>query len=395
MATLNNIENCWPTQQQELLLRAVLLQGKDAIEAWEEWKSSVDIDQIDAGSYRLLPLLYRNLHIHEVKDSSMKKFKGIYRLTWYKNRILFYNIATLLRSFHNDGIQTMILKGAALTLLHYRDYGLRPMDDFDILVHTEQASDAFNLLRKLDWVSKTKLPETHIPFRHSTPFNDVAGRNIDLHWHVLYQCCQKSSDDGFWKNAVSTRVYDVSTYALDPTDQLFHACIHGATFNIIPPLRWVADAITIMNSSQSEIDWIRLITQAQKHYLILPLKDTLNYLKDILDAPVPLTVLQTIGNVSAPIVEHIENRYRIKKSSGILLGDLPTQLFHYLRLTINASLLQKLTGLPKYLQYIWGMEHLWQLPFCVVLKSRRRVWAKTVWYMNRLNRLDRKLTNYK
>ena len=36
------------------------------------------------------------------------------------------------------GIEPMLLKGAALTLLHYRDSGLRPMEDVDILVRTHQ-----------------------------------------------------------------------------------------------------------------------------------------------------------------------------------------------------------------------------------------------------------------
>ena len=87
----------------------------------------------------------------------MNKFKGIYQLTWYRNQMLFHNMAILLRRFHNAGIQTMIIKGAALTLLYYRDYGLRPMKDFDVLIHTKQATAAINLLKKLGWSSKIKL----------------------------------------------------------------------------------------------------------------------------------------------------------------------------------------------------------------------------------------------
>jgi len=93
-----------------MLLQAAHLQGKDAIKAWQEWKSGVDIDHLDAGSYRLLPLLYRNLRNNGVTGSLMEKFKGIYRLTWYRNQLLFRKMTTLLSSFHNAGIQTMILK---------------------------------------------------------------------------------------------------------------------------------------------------------------------------------------------------------------------------------------------------------------------------------------------
>jgi len=64
-----------------------------------------------------------------VKDPLMVKLKEFYQLTWCENQILFHNMAGLLDRLHNAGIQTMILKGAALLLLYYKDYGLRPMLD--------------------------------------------------------------------------------------------------------------------------------------------------------------------------------------------------------------------------------------------------------------------------
>ena len=122
-----------PTKEQELLLMAALLRGSAAIDAWLEWKSSVNVDRLDQHSYRLLPLLYRNLSIHGVEDPLLNKFRGIHRLTWYKNRVMFHNMATLIRHFNDAGIDTILLKGAALVLRYYEDHGLRPMIDFDIL----------------------------------------------------------------------------------------------------------------------------------------------------------------------------------------------------------------------------------------------------------------------
>src|SRR5512147_1502008 len=76
---------CWPTVQQEWLIRAALLKGKDALDAWKEWKSSVDVEELDPGSHRMLPLLYRNLKSQGIKDPSMYKYKGVYDQTWYGN----------------------------------------------------------------------------------------------------------------------------------------------------------------------------------------------------------------------------------------------------------------------------------------------------------------------
>jgi len=60
MSKAHRVGGCWITKQQRLLLRAALLSGQDAIHAWENWIANVDIDRIDTGSYRLLPLLYHS-----------------------------------------------------------------------------------------------------------------------------------------------------------------------------------------------------------------------------------------------------------------------------------------------------------------------------------------------
>ena len=348
-----------------------------------EWKSSVDIDRLDQGSLRLLPLLYWNLRTHGVKDPLMNRFKGVYRLTWYENQMLFHNMATLLRSFHNAGIQTMILKGVALTLLHYRDYGLRPLGDFDVLVHTEQALAAISLLRKLSWTPKSRsleaFTETYISVTTGHGFKNTAGREFDLHWHVLPECCYANADDDFWDGAVLTKIHDVPTYALNPTDHLLHVCVHGAKWSPVPPIRWVADAMMIVKTSQSELDWDRLITQAEQRRLILPLGDALNYLRDVFDAPIPLAIPQSLQNMPTSQIERIE--YEARTHSPELVGPLRALWFHYLRysrLVGEASLQHKLIRFPTVLQHIWGADHLWQVPFYAIFKGMRRIWKMMV-----------------
>jgi len=286
----------------------------------------------------------------------------------------------------------MILKGAALTLLHYRDYGLRPLGDFDVLVHTEQASAAINLLSRLGWTPELRpleaFTETYISVTKAYHFADSAGRVLDLHWHLLPECCYANADDDFWDGAVLTKIHDVPTHALNPTDQLLHACVHGARWNPVPPFRWVADAMMTMKTSQSELDWDRLITQAQKRRLILPLRHTLNYLRDALDAPIPPAILQNMRDMPVSKVERIE--YEARTRPAELVGPLRGLWFHYLRysrLVSDASLRHKLVRFPIVLQHIWGADHLWQVPFYAILKGMRRIWKMTVWYSNRLARM--------
>ena len=358
----------WPTWQQELLLQACLLQGKEALDAWCKWKAATDIDQLDIGSLRLIPLLYRNLQTHNVADEIMNKFKGVYRFNLYKNHMLLHNMEKVLVSFCDTGIKVMVLKGVALTLLYYRDYGLRPMDDFDVLIHEKDVTKAINILRNLHWKPWQRLPKVLTPeYLSSTKgcaFNNNRGEGLDLHWHVLLESCYQDADKDFWDGAVQTRSRDFSVDALNPTDQLLHACVHGSMRNTVPTIRWVADAAFIIGTSQSEIDWDRLTAQASKHRLILPLKDTLHYLQDLLSLPIPPVVLQNMQAMPVSKTERLENTIRTRYPVFIVL--VMKEWFCYLRnaqLASGTMLHPQIIGFPKFLQHSLYLNHLWQVPF--------------------------------
>jgi hypothetical protein len=381
MNSVHREGGCWPTRQQELLLRAALLQGEEAINAWYEWKSKVDVDRIDQGSLRLLPLLYQNLCVLGIEDPLMDIFKGVYRLTWYKNQTVLHDMAFLLNAFHNAGIQTMVLKGTALTLLHYRDYGLRPMHDFDVLIQTEQVSAAIDLLKRLDWRPKSRelkaFNKEYFSLRHSHGFEDNSGRQFDLHWYMFPECCFANSNDDFWNGSVSTEFHNVAVHALNPTDQLLHVCVHGINWAPVPLPYWIADAMVLMNTSQSEIDWDRLIAQTQRLRLILPIKDSLNYIQDLLHAPIPPAFLESLKSTPVSRLERMEYHTRTRPPG--VMGGLPIKWFRYLRYshpTNNPVSLFNFIGFSRFLQHYWGIDHLWQVPFHVVSKGVKRAWKQ-------------------
>ncbi len=358
--------------QQELLLRAALFKGASAVEAWRQWKSGVDVEKLDPGSYRILPLLYRNLLTLGVSDPSIGKYKGVYRRTWYKNQLLFHELASALRFFEDACIETIVLKGAALSVLNYGDYGLRPMNDIDLLIRTNQVSKSIDLLRDLGWTPVDFEPgEKYISVSYSHGFRNGKGQEIDLHWHLLSQSREKDADTDFWDGAITLDINGVATRTLSPSDQLLHVCLHGARWNYIPPIRWIADAMTVLNTS-SEIDWDRVIAQARKRWLILPLMDSLNYLRHAVDAPVPLDTLRNIQEIPVHRIERIEYTINLRRPTRwTAMLDLWCQ---HSRLMKNSNLIRRLLRFPVFLECIWGIS-LWKLPFFGL--SRVIGWRKT------------------
>lgn len=375
MIAVNNEAGCWPTRDQELMLRAALLERDPALEAWNEWKRTVNIEVIDYGSHRMVPLLYRNLQRHGIKDPLMERLKGVYRYYLYKNEILMHRIGTLLTAFEAAGINTLVLKGAALIQLYYRESGLRPMLDADVLVQAHQAEQAMEVLTRLQWKPlRYTRPQMRIPIVHSTPFEDGGGRQLDLHWHLFWECFNASDDDDYWENAIAIQISGVQTLALNPTDQLLHTCWHGARWNEVPPIRWVADAMAILSASAAEIEWPSLLKKAQRHRITLPVKDTLEYLKNKFNAPIPDSVLQSLSAVRISKMERENYEVTLDPMAPPTTAKILRQLYYdYRWLSSSTSSRFKSLAFARHLQAKWDIERLWHVPLYVSMRMVRRV----------------------
>jgi len=362
-------QTCWPTPRQELLLHAALDRGPAAVAAWHAWR--VGSGPLDAGSQRLLPLVYRNLSRQGLREPAMDELKGAYRQAWSQNQMLLHHATGVLTTLQEAGMETLILKGAALVAAYYKDLGVRPMQDVDILIPAGQAAAALRLLQARGWTPEFPLPERLIPVLYACGFTGPGGGKIDLHWHALWECCQPGADDDFWASALPTQLGHAPTRALNPADQLLHVCVHGAAWNRVPPVRWVADALLITNAAEPAVDWERLAAQARKRRLILPLRDTLRYLHARWDAPIPAAVLHGLETAPVSRVERLERGARVRGPS--LWGGLVLHWALYARLTDGASGRRQLAGFPRYLQRLWGADRLWQVPLYTVAKTAGRL----------------------
>ena len=374
MIAVNNEAGCWPTRAQELLLRAALLEREPALKSWNEWRRTIDIDVVDYGSHRMIPQLYRNLQRHGVKDPLMERLKGVYRYYLYKNEILLHRIGTLLAAFEDAGIQTMVLKGAALIPLYYGERGLRPMLDADMLVHAHQAEQAMELLQRVRWKSVRTEPQTYIPIIHSTPFEDDGGRQLDLHWHLFWECFNANDDDEYWKNAVPVQIGGMQTLALNPTDQLLHTCWHGARWNEVPPIRWIADAMAILAASSAQIEWPSLLKKARRHRIVMPIKDSLQYLKSTFDAAVPDTLLESMSAVRISKIERENYEVSLNPLAAPTTTKILRQLYYdYRWLSSSTSSRVKSLAFARHLQAKWNIDHLWNVPLYVSMRMVRRL----------------------
>jgi len=217
-------------------------------------------------------------------------------------------------------------------------------------------------------------PQMRIPIVHSTPFEDGGGRQVDLHWHLFWECFNAKDDNDYWEKAIPIQIGSVKTLALSHTDQLLHTCWHGARWNEVPPIRWVADALSILGASAAEIEWTSMLKKAQRHRIILPVRDSLEYLKKKFDAPIPDTVLKSMAAVRVSKMERENYEVTLNPMAPPTTGKILRMLYYdYRWLSSSTSARFKILVFAKHLQARWNIDRLWHVPLYMPFRMARRV----------------------
>jgi hypothetical protein len=366
----------WPTRNQELLLKAALFKGEDCRSAWEQWKRQNDVEHLDNGSHRLLPLAYHNLCSQGIQDGLLVRLKSVYRYMLAKNHLMFHGLIPVLKALEARGIKTMLLKGAALTLTHYTNYGLRPQLDIDVLIPETCAHEAIAYFRTHGWRPEYDYPvEKVTQFRHSCGFEADIHKRIDLHWNIFQECREKGTDAVFWENAIPVKVNDVDTYVLSPAHQLLHTCIHGVKWNTMMPCRWVADAVTILNISRDDINWNDLVALARERDLTIPIWQAFTYLRHTFAAEIPEFVLSHLAKTPTSLFERVEYRVMIARKS-LLFGNFFKFTFSYAHVPHSKNLFVRICDYFYFLQMYWKIRNMALMPFLLIRDGIRSVSAK-------------------
>ena len=359
-----------PTAEQRLLLRAALLEGEPGRKAWERWRGETDIERLDTGSQRLLAQLYRNVQPHATGDPLLERLKGVYRHTWSANRLLFRDARRLLGALAGADIRTVVLDGSALVTLYYRNHGTRAIDSIAVMISPDDVPGAARVLAGEGW-SSAELAHMSRPGPYTSAARLLGARRpVDLLWDPFPEGCTPDIRRDFWVNAEPAEIAGIASQVLAPTDELLRICVRAARWEEPPPFRRLADALLLLRAVGQRVDWARLVNQARRARVVLPVLASLSLLREVLDAPVPDDSLRRLEAEPAGAGEWLEQRFR--EAPRPRLGRLPDLLFRYRRLAALESAGTRRPGLARYLQDAWGVRSAWQLPLVALGKGVRR-----------------------
>ena len=355
---------------QDLLLQAAFLQNEKGLQAWQAWKVMVDLDDpLHPGTFRLLPLIYRNLHRQEIDDPLLMKIKGVTHKNWTRNQLALQTLAQPLRGFESDGIKFIALGGLAFILQGHPDYSAYPPDQYSILVKPEKANFAIQRLRNLGWLPSPDLPQplakSLIAAKRYQIFYCDSGIKIRLFWQLLSNTNQPPADETFWIEAVTVHSGDLTALALNPADQLLYI-LQNDRIAIRPSFFLQAiDTMLALEANPDWVNWEQLMVLAQQHRLLYQLQSIVGYLQDLLEMAELHPSLTGIRKLPVARSERFIYYFSFHRLSS--LDNFPYAWFYYIQHSHRKPRWERVLGFLKLLWQNWRWRYLWLFPAFVLL----------------------------
>lgn len=328
------VDSPWPDHRLQLLLTASLKNGEEAQNALSRVETWLDPQCVDHETLVLLPLLHRNIVELRLSSRSAARYKSVHQWSWFRNVLLFDALRHVLASLDAAEIPALVLKGAALSSVAYRDMGARFMRDADVLVPIDRAREAAAVLQDAGFSSNVPLDDETLRSRHAAAYVRADGIEIDLHWQQLAEKAGAGVDGALWRHAVPFDLRGFSARTLAAEDHLIQAIAHGFQTTIdARRVHWVPDAFTLI--ARTTVDWDRLLERASGLRITPLLRETLRHLRTVYGAPIPDAVLHRASALRVSRGERIESWFRQRGVTGTPLGIAAQHWFQWTRICRN------------------------------------------------------------
>lgn len=306
-------------------------------------------------------LLYYN--INKIPKANIPKAiltmsRDFYYDTLAKNIQLWIEFRCIQDAFNKAGIKTIPLKGIILSQTLYRNLGLRPMGDIDILVKEENLSNAKDELVRLGYKFHLKdLPEDywrkhHCHLRFYNPHKDIV---FELHWTLTLPRPNKINIDEVWHRSRTQIVDHSEVLVLSYEDTLLSLCLHICNHisNLqSPKLKNLCDIHELISQYGQGLNWDYIIDKIVSWrfkgcifylYLLTETYFGTRWPKKVI-SKVKIGIIQSI--VLNPPFLNIQRRSRFQASLLMLtmqdtMVDCIISALQRLRMSLSQTLLRK------------------------------------------------------
>ena len=211
-----------------------------------------------------------------------------------RNLALYQRMRTIILHLRRQGIAVIVLKGAYLAQVVYRDPSLRLMSDIDLLVKPEDIARVRDLFHHLGYV-QVQPDEPVGDARHHDQFaHPTVQPDFEIHWSLVSSGeLFRVDHEGLWERAVETSIAGLPAQVLSPEDMVLHLCLHTSYQHVFDrfSLRCLCDIQRCLRHYGARVDWEQVCRRADEWRCTRHVHLTLLLACELLGATVPPAVV--------------------------------------------------------------------------------------------------------
>jgi len=192
-----------------------------------DWDYMIRLARYHDSSAYLYPLFRDNDALELIPESVLSVLSGEYDMAQARFLKKEMELAEIIKSLRDNGIDPIAFKGVTLSKLIYRDPGVRVSRDSDILVHPSEVDRARGVLEKkgYDIFSGSSSEDNYR--KHHFHYIFTRGENMDsvveLHWSLLYPYDgHEMPRSELEKEAVEVKIMDYTVNTFLPAHYLWY-----------------------------------------------------------------------------------------------------------------------------------------------------------------------------
>lgn len=239
-----------------------------------------------------------------------------------RNLHLSKELVLIVQVLQANQIPCLPFKGPSLARLAYGNLALRQFLDLDILVPRELIPKAREILAAEGYTPRQDfLPEQERKFLDTQIGYDflslAKGVSIELHWNLVNRCLTfPVQTEDMWSDPLEINLLGTRVHTLNLNLLLLYLCVH-ANKHHWEQLKWICDIAELLRH-HPQLDWDQIQHQAAKLRSLRILYLGLALADQLLEAPLPMRLHQTIA----------EDRQVLLLTKKVIrrIGDSPSHL---------------------------------------------------------------------
>lgn len=272
-----------------------------------EWAGLISF----ADYHGITPLLCRQLQEDaelwsRIPTAAQEQLQQRYLDSVRRNLLIYQHFLKFIKMLQKLDIPVILLKGAFLAHVVYRDHALRPMVDVDILVRegdilrTEEVLVALGYELK-EWKHREWCLKHHYHLSYVHPTIHVT---IEVHWHVQRpEASYRVPIEELWSQTQPVTIAGVELLGLSIEHLLLHISLHNAKHGFGVGLRPFCDLAALLMRHKEQIEWKRVQAEAERWQITKAVYLSLYFTHDFFDCvPDHILTLFDPGNVDAGIL---------------------------------------------------------------------------------------------